>query len=224
VLELGARRLPVEMRGEQIDGFLSDGDRVEVPAESVADRTARPHRVENLTTDTPVVVRLPGRLRRYSRLVGAGEIAAALISASLTSGAGFAVAEVRGSSPAGPVTSTAQVAAGERDARGVGPAVPREEPAPGAGLAPTIKKKPASGAPGRSRARPTAAPATKGGEPAPAHGAVTAAVAALAAAVAVALALLLVFVRRRRAPWRRIASTAAGVALGLAVVALVIRP
>lgn len=221
VLELDARRLPVEMRGEQIDGFLSDGDEVSVPAESVASGTARPRLVENLTTETTVVVRHPGRLRRYSRLVGAGEIAAALISASLTSGVGLAVGEVRESNPSGRITSTARAAAPvpapRREDRGA-----PERPKPTRG-------RPAAAPPPRSVVKPTPTRTTTAAMPRPArreHDADMTVVAALAAATAVVLALLLVLVlvRRRHASWRRIASTAAGAAVGLAIVVLVIRP
>jgi hypothetical protein len=79
--------VPVEMRGREVLGVLDDGDRVAVDRASPTG-TARPRRVENLTTNAAVEVSVPRRLDRWSGAVGLRDVRTALISALVTATVG----------------------------------------------------------------------------------------------------------------------------------------
>lgn len=80
--------VPVEMRGREVLGVLDDGDRVAFDRGSPSTGTARPQRVANLSTNAEVEVSVPGRLRRWSGVVGLRDVRTALISALVTATVG----------------------------------------------------------------------------------------------------------------------------------------
>jgi hypothetical protein len=80
--------VPVEMRGREVLGVLDDGDRVRFDRAPSAAGTARPRRVANLSTNAEVEVPVPGRLDRWSGVVGLRDVRTALISALVTATVG----------------------------------------------------------------------------------------------------------------------------------------
>jgi hypothetical protein len=79
--------VPVEMRGHEVRGVLTEGDRVAVGGYETG-TTLRPPAIDNLTTSSPVEVWTPSGLRR---LLGHAELRTAALSAVVTSGIGIAV-------------------------------------------------------------------------------------------------------------------------------------
>jgi hypothetical protein len=76
------------MRGREVLGVLDDGDRVRFDRAPAAAGTARPRRVANLSTNAEVEVPVPGRLDRWSGIVGLRDVRTALISALVTATVG----------------------------------------------------------------------------------------------------------------------------------------
>ena len=88
--------VPVEMRGREVLGVLDDGDRVRFDRAPSAVGTARPRRVANLSTNAEVEVTVPGRLDRWSGVVGLRDVRTALISALVTATVGAFTNAFRG--------------------------------------------------------------------------------------------------------------------------------
>jgi len=86
--------LPVEMRGEELRGILSNGHRVAVPSPSSGgtsdDATLHATRIKNLTTGGIVELWRAGLARRSTRALAPGEVRSAVISAAV--GGSIAVA------------------------------------------------------------------------------------------------------------------------------------
>ena len=92
--------VPVEMRGREVLGVLDDGDRVSFDRASSATGTARPQSIANLSTNAEVEVSVPGRLDRWSGVVGLRDVRTELISALVTATVGaFTNAFEAGRSP-----------------------------------------------------------------------------------------------------------------------------
>ena len=81
-------RIPVEMRGREIRGMVSSGDRIEIDGRRITDRdgVARPTRIRNVTTRSLVRIRQSrgkrtlGSVARFTSSVAAGVLAWALTS------------------------------------------------------------------------------------------------------------------------------------------------
>ena len=94
------RIVPVEMRGDEVRGVLTEGDRVAIDGFRPGE-TLRPTSIDDLTTASPVEVWAPTGI---GRLLAHGELRTAALSAVVTSGIGLAVGWLQSepSSGAGP--------------------------------------------------------------------------------------------------------------------------
>jgi hypothetical protein len=94
------RIVPVEMRGDEVRGVLTEGDRVAIDGFRPGE-TLRPTSIDDLTTASPVEVWAPTGI---GRLLAHGELRTAALSAVVTSGIGLAVGwfQSEPSSGAGP--------------------------------------------------------------------------------------------------------------------------
>lgn len=93
VLDTGDRLVAVEMRGDELRGIISDGDRVSVTPTGGDDGTLRPRELANLTTNAHVEMwQAPFRLRA-ARFVGVS-VATATVSAVVSALVGLTFAAV----------------------------------------------------------------------------------------------------------------------------------
>jgi hypothetical protein len=91
--------VPVEMRGEQLRGVLTDGHRVAIEVSGSGhpqrDPTLHPTELRNRTTNALVVMWRPGRIKRSLRWLGPSQVVpavvAALVGAAVAAGWGTLV-------------------------------------------------------------------------------------------------------------------------------------
>jgi hypothetical protein len=94
----------VEMRGEQLDGVLNDGDSVAVSeASRAADGTLRPRTVRNASTGSVVAMSTRPFHRRLLKAVGLSEIWKATVSAVVGAAVGLAFTAFQGESKPGAI-------------------------------------------------------------------------------------------------------------------------
>jgi hypothetical protein len=246
VVELSdGRRYPVEMRGDEIRGLVANGHRVAVDLSALDHGTVRPARVRNLTTAADVETWFPPPWRRAARAATRGQVVSGILTAGIVTGAGsiYRLARPGKKHHKAAVELTANTSAGSRHEKptnsSIAPALARPPAAKKAGALPftTAPPKRTGGIAGASlpaarkgRTLPdfttpapittTAAPATRAES-----GTHDAALAVVGGLVFLLAALLvLVVVRQGGDRRRRLVGATAGLAVGLAVIAVAIRP
>jgi hypothetical protein len=89
VVELGdGRRYPVEMRGDEIRGLVADGHRVAVDLSALERGTVRTTHVRNLTTAADVETWSPPPWKRAARAATRGQVVSGILTAGIVTGAG----------------------------------------------------------------------------------------------------------------------------------------
>jgi hypothetical protein len=251
VVELGdGRRYPVEMRGDEIRGLVADGHRVAVDLSALERGTVRTTHVRNLTTAADVETWSPPPWRRATRAATRGQVVSGILTAGIVTGAGsiYRLARPGKKHHKTAVKLAANASAASRHTKptsnGIVPAIKTQKNKSTGGVAgaslPAAKKESAlpftTPAPKKAAHLPdslappvytppapittTAAPATRAE-----NGSHDTALALVGGVVfLLAVLLVLVVVRRAGDRRRRLFGAAAGLAVGLAVIAITIRP
>jgi hypothetical protein len=228
VVELSdGRRYPVEMRGDEIRGLVANGHRVAVDLSALDRGTVRPPRVRNLTTAADVETWSPPPWRRGARAATRGQVVSGILTAGVVTGAGsiYRLARPGKKHHKAAVELTANASAGgphtTPTSNGIVPAIKTQKNKSTGGVAGAAAKK--AGALPFTTTAPsttTAAPATRAE-----NGSHDTALALVGVIVFLLAALLvLVVVRQAGDRRRRLFGAAAGLAVGLVVIAVAVRP
>jgi hypothetical protein len=233
VVELSdGRRYPVEMRGDEIRGLVANGHRVAVDLSALDRGTVRPALVRNLTTAADVETWSPPPWRRAGRAATRGQVVSGILTAGIVTGAGsiYRLARPEKKHHKATVESAARSSAASSSrhtkptSKGIAPAIKTHVNKSTGGIAgaslPAAKKQGALPLTDTAPITTTAAPATRAES-----GSHDAALAVVGGAIFVLAALLALVVLRRAGDRRpRLLGAAAGLAVGVVVVAVAIRP